>query len=96
MEIGIREFKNRLSEFVALASQGQEITITNHGQPLCVLTSVRDEEIARPEFLQQAIDQGRIKPATRRGLTKSTPIKPRKSGPTSTELLVASRRANRF
>ena len=96
MEIGIRELKNRLSEIVNLASQGQQITITNHGQPLCILAPVVDAEIERPDFLQRAIDQGRIKPATRRGLATSTPIKPRKAGPSSTQLLVASRRANRF
>jgi len=96
MEIGIRELKNRLSEILQRANQGEQITITNHGQPLCRLSPVKVEEIKRSEFLERAIAEGRVRPATRTSLRKSTPIKPRKAGPTSTELLRESRRERSF
>ena len=96
MEIGIREFKDRLSEILQRANQGEQITITNHGQPLCLLSPVMVEEIKRPAFLERAIERGEIIPATRTSLSKSTPIKPRKAGPTTTELITQSRRELRF
>ena len=96
MEIGIREFKDRLSEILQRANQGEQITITNHGQPLCLLSPVKVEEIKRSEFLERAIAEGRVRPATRTSLSNSTPIKPRKAGPTTTELITKSRRELRF
>jgi prevent-host-death family protein len=96
MEIGIREFKDRLSEILQRANQGEQITITNHGQAICLLSPVKVEEIKRSEFLERAIAQGRVRPATRTSLSESTPIKPRKAGPTTTELITQSRRERRF
>jgi prevent-host-death family protein len=96
MEIGIREFKDRLSEILHRANQGEQITITNHGQAICLLSPVKIEEIKRSEFLERAISEGWIKPATRTSLGKSTPIKPRKAGPTTTQILMESRRERSF
>ena len=96
MEIGIREFKDRLSEILQRANQGEQITITNHGQAICLLSPVKVEEIERSEFLKRAIAEGWVKPATRTSLSKSTPIKPRKAGPTTTELITQARRELRF
>ena len=55
MEIGIRELKDRLSEILQRAHQGEQITITNHGQPLCLLSPVNVEEIKQSEFLKRAV-----------------------------------------
>ena len=96
MEIGIREFKDRLSEIVHRAHQGEQITITNHGQVICMLSPVKVEEIKRSAFLERAIAQGRVRPATRASLSKSTPVKPRKAGPTTTQILMESRRERKF
>ena len=96
MEIGIREFKDRLSEILQRAHQGEQITITNHGQPFALLSPVKVEVFKRSEFLERAIAEGRVRPATRTTLSKSTPIKPRKAGPTTTEILMESRRERSF
>ena len=96
MEIGIREFKDRLSEILQRANQGEQITITNHGQPLCLLSPVKVEEIKQSEFLKRAIAEGRVRPATRTSLSKSVPIKPRRAGPTTTQILMESRRERSF
>ena len=96
MKIGIRELKNRLSEILHRANQGEQITITNHGQVMCLLSPVQVEEIKRPAFLERAIAEGRVRPATRTSMSQSTPIKPRKAGPTTTELITQSRRELRF
>ena len=96
MEIGIREFKDRLSEILQRANQGEQITITNHGQAICLLSPVETTEIKRSAFLERAIAEGWVKPATRTSMSQSTPIKPRKAGPTTTELITQSRRELRF
>jgi prevent-host-death family protein len=96
MEIGIREFKNRLSEILQRANEGEQITITNHGQAICLLSPVKVEEIKRPAFLERAIAEGRVRPATRASSGSFKRITPRKAGPTSTELLIESRRERKF
>ena len=96
MEIVIREFKNRLSEILQRANEGEQITITNHGQAICLLSPVKGEEIKRSAFLELAIERGEIIPATRTSLNRSTPIKPRKAGPTTTQILMESRRERSF
>ena len=96
MEIGIREFKSRLSEILQRANEGEQITITNHGHAICLLSPVKDEAVKRSAFLERAIAEGRVRPATRASLGNFKRITPRKAGPTSTELLIESRRERRF
>jgi prevent-host-death family protein len=37
MDVGIRELKNRLSEYVARVKGGNEITVTDRGRPVALL-----------------------------------------------------------
>ncbi len=37
MRVGIRELKNRLSEYVDRAREGAEVTVTDRGRPVAVL-----------------------------------------------------------
>jgi prevent-host-death family protein len=37
MDVGIRELKNRLSEYVARVRTGKEVTITDRGRPVALL-----------------------------------------------------------
>ncbi|HEY5412607.1 MAG TPA: type II toxin-antitoxin system prevent-host-death family antitoxin [Caulobacteraceae bacterium] len=41
MQIGVFEAKNRLSELLERAAQGEDVVITKHGRPLAKLTAVR-------------------------------------------------------
>ncbi len=41
MNIGVFEAKNRLSELLERAAQGEEVVITKHGKPAARLTPVR-------------------------------------------------------
>lgn len=49
--VGVRELKNRLSEFLRRAADGERITVTDRGRPVAVLappeSSPDDEEIRR-------------------------------------------------
>lgn len=92
MEIGIRELKDRLSEILHRANSGEAVIITHHGQPLCQITPLESSEHQVPEFLQQAAAEGWLTPATTSGLKKIQGFKPKRSGPTTEEVLRAGRR----
>ena len=95
MDIGIRELKDRLSEILHRAHEGEKITITLHGRPLCEISSTESNEIDRPAYLKKGIQEGWLTPATTRMRQTVTPIKPKKPGKSTTELLGESR-AERF
>jgi prevent-host-death family protein len=49
--VGIRELKNRLSEYLRRVAEGERITVTDRGRPIAMLTppetSADDETIAK-------------------------------------------------
>ena len=91
MEIGIRELKDRLSEILHRASAGEKITITHHGRPLCEISPTEVIQVKRPAYLSKGIEEGWLTPATGHKLQAMTPLKPRKTGKSTTELLRESR-----
>lgn len=95
MEIGIRELKDRLSEILHRANAGEKITITLHGRPLCEISPTESTQFNRPAYFTKGIEEGWLTPATSHVRQIVTPIKPKKAGKTTTELLRESR-AERF
>ncbi len=63
MDVGVRELKARLSEYLARAERGEIVTITDRGQPKAILGPL-------PERLglRQGIEEGWVTPPGRRGL----------------------------
>jgi prevent-host-death family protein len=57
MEIGVRELKQRLSEILELACQGEDVVVTHRGMPKVVIKAIPGA--AR---LQQGIEEGWITP----------------------------------
>ena len=96
MEIGIRELKDRLSEILHRANSGEAVIITHHGQPLCQITPIETTDHQIPDFLKKAAAEGWLKLATSPGLKKINRIKPKKSSPTTTEILREMRRERDF
>ena len=48
--MGVRELKNRLSEFLRRVAEGERITVTDRGRPIAVLSpaeSTTDDDIRR-------------------------------------------------
>lgn len=68
--MGIREFKNRLSEFLRRVGDGERITVTDRGRPVAVIippeASAEDEAIVRMVREGLARWEGGRPPATRR------------------------------
>lgn len=62
MEVGIRELKARLSEFIALVSAGETVTVTDRGKPRAMLVPIAGED-----RVTQGVQEGWI---TRRSARK--------------------------
>jgi prevent-host-death family protein len=54
--VGVFEAKAKLSELIERVVHGEEITITNHGQPVAKLVSVRPPDL---EQMRQLIEETR-------------------------------------
>jgi len=63
IDVGIRELKAKLSEYVATAARGESITVTDRGKPVAQLTGL-DAHSA----IERGIDEGWIEAPLRRGL----------------------------
>ncbi len=72
MDIGIRELKAHLSEYVGRAADGEAIVVTDRGRPVARLLPLHDDLV-----FQRGIDEGWIEPAR---LTRLEPI-PRVTAP---------------
>ena len=60
MDVGIRELKARLSEFVEQAARGQLIRVTERGKPKAILGPLPGEV-----DLRRGIEEGWVRPAQR-------------------------------
>lgn len=58
MDVGVRELKQRLSEYLERAARGERITVTDRGRPKAVLGPLRDGD-----NLERGIAEGWITPA---------------------------------
>ena len=62
MRVGIREFRDGLSAYVASARNGEHIVVTDHGRPVVKLVAITDDDP-----LERLIASGAVTPATSRG-----------------------------
>ncbi len=65
MEVGVRELKAKLSEYVARAAAGESVIVTDRGRPVARLTGL---DTSAP--LTRGIDEGWIEPSRRTTLSK--------------------------
>ena len=86
MEVGIRELKARLSEFVGRVAAGETFTVTDRGQPRAMLVPIGTED-----RVDQGFQEGWI---IRRSTRKPAPARPRRPAagtPRSEEILAEDR-----
>ncbi len=57
MEVGVRELKAKLSEYLSHAAAGRPVTVTDRGRPLARLVALEDSAISR------GLNEGWIEPA---------------------------------
>ncbi len=67
MEVGVRELKAKLSEYLAAAQAGEDVVVTERGRPIVRLVALAEATLDR------GIAEGWIEPARQRHL--SPPLK---------------------
>ncbi len=73
--VGIRELKNRLTYFLSLISKGENVVVTDRGNPVAIFHSLDKTEIsATPEEKLAALaKQGKVKlPSKKRKIDMAT------------------------
>lgn len=67
--VGIKELKNRLSEYVRLAAGGETVLVTDHDRVVAELVAPQAgrAEVLADARLAEAVRRGWIRPALRRG-----------------------------
>lgn len=66
MDVGIRELKAKLSEYVASAAAGETIVVTDRGHPVARLIG-----LGEMSTVQRGIEEGWIQPPQRTELTRA-------------------------
>jgi prevent-host-death family protein len=84
--IGVRELRQRASEYLKAVEAGGSFEITAHGRPVALLVQARTA--SRRDLLMA---RGRLAPARGDLLDLGAPVKPRAGVPTPTQELVAAR-----
>jgi prevent-host-death family protein len=89
VEVGVREFRESLSEWLDRAAAGEDVIVTERGKPKVRLSAATGEHI-----LDQLAREGRVRRATRpRGpLPPPIPV----DGNPATDALLAHRRAKDY
>jgi len=60
MEAGVRELRDRLSHYLNVVRDGQEVTVTDHGRAVARLVP-----LVEPRVLDRLIAEGLVTPATK-------------------------------
>jgi prevent-host-death family protein len=90
--VGIRELKNRLSQYLRYARRGERVVITERGKAIAILQSLDDVEApSTPELeLARLARDGMIR-LPRRKFAKKTPLV-KISGPSVSSAVLEDRR----
>lgn len=74
MQVGVRELKAKLSEYLARAADGEEIEVTDRGRPIARLVP-----LPSPSGLARGIEEGWITEPRRTSLPAAAPRPGRRS-----------------
>ena len=88
MDVGVRELKAKLSEYLDRAARGEVIRVTDRGTPKAVLAP-----LPGPDRIDQGIAEGWITPAKRPGGLRRSRKRVRVAGPSTLEILREDRDA---
>ncbi len=60
MDVGVRELKAKLSEYLGLAAGGQQVIVTDRGTPIARIVA-----LSETSAVERGIEEGWIEPARR-------------------------------
>jgi len=69
IDVGVRELKQHLSEYLERASNGETVRVTDRGRPKAVLSGLPGRE-----RVEEGIAEGWITPSTSDGLAPLEPV----------------------
>ena len=62
--VGVRELKDKLSNYIKRAEAGERVVITDRGKPVAELRPFAGEKALAPDAWQDLIDRGVVRPGT--------------------------------
>ena len=75
MKLGLREANQRFSKAIKAVRAGKEVVLTDRGQPIAVIKPLKTKD-AHEVALQAMVDEGFLKPASRKGPTPAPRWRP--------------------
>jgi prevent-host-death family protein len=75
MRLGLREANQRFSKAIKAVRAGKEVILTERGQPIAVIKPIKTKN-ALEIAIQAMVDEGFLKPASRKGPTPAPRWRP--------------------
>jgi prevent-host-death family protein len=90
--VGVKELKNRLTQYLRRAKQGEEIVVTERGKPIALIQRIQSVEqvVSLDARLAKLAAQGTVTLPTRRPLERVRLAKV--SGPPTSKIILEDRR----
>ena len=89
--VGIKELKNRLTHYLRLTQKGEEVIVTDRGQPVAVIHHITSDELvlSREGRLAQLAAQGKISLPSRKLAARFKPVSYK--GPSAAQAVIEDR-----
>ena len=75
MKLGLREANQQFSKAIKAVRAGKEVVLTERGRPIAVIKPIKGKD-ALNVALQAMVDEGLLKPASRKGPTPTPRWRP--------------------
>jgi len=75
MKLGLREANQQFSKAIKAVRAGKEVILTERGHPIAVIKPIKSED-SLDVSVQAMVDEGFLKPATRKGRTPTPRWRP--------------------
>ena len=75
MKLGLREANQQFSRAIKAVRAGKEVILTERGQPIAVIKPIKEKD-ARDVAMQAMVDEGFVRPASRKGPTPTPRWRP--------------------
>jgi prevent-host-death family protein len=89
-QVGMRELRHRLREYLARVEAGERFEVTVFGRPVAQLRPVA----TAPPTLARLVERGQVTPALNPDTLRLPSLIPPTTGTTATEALLAERRGD--
>jgi prevent-host-death family protein len=75
MKLGLREANHQFSRAIKAVRAGKEVVLTERGRPIAVISPIKKKDVLSVA-LQAMVDEGLLRPASRKGPTPAPRWRP--------------------